>query len=144
MQLEWWYETGWSCSFVFVKVEVFVLGQELIYKVRYMELFTTALSKYDYCSIICIQFRPMYTETNRTQHEIMYNWIYVCSHEFVEWCSLIVNSNPSQVLTKRDSGFNFEKPGYPGWVSGFQKCTKLVILGCKIAKFHFLNHFDFN
>ena len=126
--IEWWYETGWSCSFVFVKVEVFVLGQELIYKVRYMELFTTALSKYGYCSIICIQFRPMYTETNRTQHEIMYNWIYVCSHEFVEWCSLIVNSKPSRFWQNGISDLILKNRGTQVGFLGFQKCTKLVSL----------------
>ena len=34
----------------------------------------------------------------------------------------IVMANPGRVLKKRVSGFDFQKPGYPGRVSGFQKC----------------------
>ena len=32
---------------------------------------------------------------------------------------------------KQVPGFYFQKPGYPGRVSGFQKCTKLTIFGWK-------------
>ena len=57
----------------------------------------------------------------------------------------LVMANPGRVLKTRVSGFNFKKPGYPGWVSGFQnvpnwrflaeKIAKLALFGQKIAKF---------
>ena len=43
--------------------------------------------------------------------------------------SHLVMANPRRVLKKRVSGFDFQKPGYPGRVSGFQKCIKLAIFG---------------
>ena len=44
-------------------------------------------------------------------------------------------ANLGQVLKKQVSGFDFKKPGYPGQVSGFQKCTNLANLDCKIGTF---------
>ena len=47
-------------------------------------------------------------------------------------------ANPGRVLKKRVSGFDFKKPGYPGRVLGFQKCTKLAFCGwkkCQIGSF---------
>ena len=45
---------------------------------------------------------------------------------------------PCRVLKKWVSGFDFKKPGYPGRVSGFQKCIKVAIFGfkqCQIGAF---------
>ena len=47
-------------------------------------------------------------------------------------------ANPGRVLKTWVSGCDFKKPGYPGQVSGFQKCTKLAIFGwknCQIGAF---------
>ena len=40
----------------------------------------------------------------------------------------LVMANLGQVLKKQVSGFHFKKPGYPGRVLGFQKCTNLANL----------------
>ena len=53
-----------------------------------------------------------------------------------KYAKRVVIANPGRVLKKRVLGFNFKKPGYSSWVSGFQKCTKLALFGKKIAKFH--------
>ena len=41
---------------------------------------------------------------------------------------LLVMANLGQVLKKQVSGFDFKKPGYPGWVLGFKNCTNLANL----------------
>ena len=38
----------------------------------------------------------------------------------------VVMANLGQVLKKQVSGFDFKKPGYPGWVLGFQNCTNFA------------------
>ena len=40
----------------------------------------------------------------------------------------LVMANLGQVLKKQVLGFDFKKPGYPGWVLGFQNCTNLANL----------------
>ena len=44
----------------------------------------------------------------------------------------LVIANPGRILKKLVSGFNFKKPGYPGQVLGFQKCTKLAFFDQKM------------
>ena len=43
--------------------------------------------------------------------------------------SSAVIANPGLGFEKRVSGFDFKRLGYPGRVSGFQKCTNMALFG---------------